>query len=76
MDGPAPASENTNTTIVETGKVMSQNGTRPIGSTLVFTFDDQYKSIIALDTEGPEITPFLSRPVTAEISATVKDSEA
>ncbi|WPO81759.1 hypothetical protein SD427_13390 [Chryseobacterium sp. JJR-5R] len=30
MDDPAPASENTNATIVETGKVMSQNGTRPM----------------------------------------------
>lgn len=70
------------------GKVMSQNGSKPIGGASVFTFDEKYKIYHALsDSEGNFV---LEAPVGAktvyiqtgngsnfrtEISAVVKDNE-
>ncbi len=79
-------------TVVKTGKlsgkVMSQNGSKPIGGASVFTFDEKYKIYHTLsDSDGNFV---LEAPVgektvyiqtgngsnfRTEISATVKDNE-
>ncbi len=86
-------SENTVSTTVETGKisgkVMSQNGTKPIGGASVFTFDDKYKIYYTTsDSDGKFIldAPAGNRTIyiqtgngsnfRTEISATVKGNEA
>jgi hypothetical protein len=70
------------------GKVMSQNGSKPIGGASVFTFDDKYKIYHTLSDSDGNFT--LEAPVGAktvyiqtgngsnfrtEISATIKDNE-
>ncbi|SEV99695.1 Carboxypeptidase regulatory-like domain-containing protein [Chryseobacterium wanjuense] len=86
------ATENTTPAVAKTGKltgkVMSQNGTKPIGGASVFTFDDKYK--IYYTTSDAEGNFTLEAPVgnhtihiqtgngsnfRTEISATVKDNE-
>jgi len=84
--------EITSETVLKTGKlsgkVMSQNGSKPIGGASVFTFDDKYKIYHTLsDSDGNFV---LEAPVGAktiyiqtgngsnfrtEISATIKDNE-
>lgn len=71
-----------------TGKVMSQNGTKPIGGASVFTFDDKYKIYYTTSDADGNFT--LEAPAgnqtihiqtgngsnfRTEISATVKDKE-
>ncbi|MCJ8153168.1 carboxypeptidase-like regulatory domain-containing protein [Chryseobacterium sp. SSA4.19] len=85
-------SEHTNTTVVKTGKitgkVLSQNGTKPIGGASIFTFDDKYKIYYTTsDAEGKFTldAPAGNRTIyiqtgngsnfRTEISATVKDNE-
>ncbi|WP_449388128.1 hypothetical protein [Chryseobacterium lineare] len=71
-----------------TGKVMSQNGTKPIGGASVFTFDDKYKIYYTTsDAEGNFMleAPAGNRKIyiqtgngsnfRTEISAMVKDNE-
>ncbi|MEC5171767.1 hypothetical protein [Chryseobacterium nepalense] len=83
--------ENTNTAVKTgklTGKVMSKNGTKPIGGASVFTFDDKYKIYYTTsDSEGNFIldAPAGNRTIyiqtgngtnfRTEISAVVKDNE-
>ncbi|WP_066441658.1 carboxypeptidase regulatory-like domain-containing protein [Chryseobacterium sp. CCH4-E10] len=83
--------ENTSTAVKTgklTGKVMSQNGTKPIGGASVFTFDDQYKIYYTTsDSEGNFSldAPAGNRSIyiqtgngtnfRTEISAVVKDNE-
>ncbi|WP_027380640.1 carboxypeptidase-like regulatory domain-containing protein [Chryseobacterium daeguense] len=90
-DDPSIVSENVNTAAKTgklTGKVMAQNGTKPIGGASVFTFDDKYK--IYYTTSDSEGNFTLEAPAgnhtiyiqtgngtnfRTEISATVKDNE-
>lgn len=91
-EDPVTGSENTTTTAVKTGKltgkVMSQNGTKPIGGASVFTFDDKYKIYYTTsDAEGNFMleAPAGNRKIyiqtgngsnfRTEISAMVKDNE-
>lgn len=91
-DDAALASENTSTTVMKTGKVtgkvMSQNGTKPIGGASVFTFDEKYKIYyttsdaegkFTLDAPAGNHTIYIQTGngsnFRTEISATVKDSE-
>ncbi len=88
----APAITETAETAVKTGKltgkVMSQNGTKPIGGASVFTFDDKYKIYYTTsDSEGNFTldAPAGNRTIyiqtgngtnfRTEISAVVKDNE-
>lgn len=85
-------SENVGPTVVKTGKltgkVMSQNGTKPIGGASVFTFDDKYKIYYTTsDADGnfTLVAPAGNQTIhiqtgngsnfRTEISATVKDNE-
>ncbi|MCS3532726.1 carboxypeptidase-like regulatory domain-containing protein [Chryseobacterium sp. JUb7] len=91
-DDSVPVSENTGPAVTKTGKltgkVMSQNGTKPIGGASVFTFDDKYK--IYYTTSDADGNFSLEAPVgnhtihiqtgdgsnfRTEITANVKDSE-
>ncbi|AZA51638.1 carboxypeptidase-like regulatory domain-containing protein [Chryseobacterium sp. G0201] len=91
-DDSAIVSENVGPAIVKTGKltgkVMSQNGTKPIGGASVFTFDDKYKIYYTTSDADGNFT--LEAPVgnytihiqtgngsnfRTEISAIVKDNE-
>lgn len=91
-EDPALASQNTTSTAVQTGKltgkVMSQNGTKPIGGASVFTFDAKYKIYYTTSDSDGNFT--LEAPVgnqtiyiqtgngsnfRTEISATVKNNE-
>lgn len=83
--------ENTDTAVKTgklTGKVMSQNGAKPVGGASVFTFDDKYKIYYTTsDSEGNFIldAPAGDRTIyiqtgngtnfRTEISAVVKDNE-
>lgn len=91
-DDSAIASQNIGSTVAKTGKltgkVMSQNGTKPIGGASVFTFDDKYKIYYTTSDADGKFT--LEAPVgnqtihiqtgngsnfRTEISATVKNNE-
>lgn len=91
-DDSVAVSENTGPAVTKTGKltgkVMSQNGTKPIGGASVFTFDDKYK--IYYTTSDADGNFSLEAPVgnhtihiqtgdgsnfRTEITANVKDSE-
>ncbi|SHL77157.1 carboxypeptidase regulatory-like domain-containing protein [Chryseobacterium polytrichastri] len=91
-EDPVIVSQNTVPAVVKTGKltgkVMSQNGTKPIGGASVFTFDDKYKIYYTTSDADGNFT--LEAPAgnqtihiqtgngsnfRTEISATVKDKE-
>lgn len=91
-DDSPTASENVGPAAVKTGKltgkVMSQNGTKPIGGASVFTFDDKYKIYYATSDADGNFTleaPIGNRTIhiqtgngsnfRTEISTTVKDNE-
>lgn len=91
-DDSATPSENVGPTAIKTGKltgkVMSQNGTKPIGGASVFTFDDQYKIYYTTSDANGNFTldaPAGNRTIhiqtgngsnfRTEIAATVKDHE-
>jgi len=90
-DDSAIITENTPTALKTgklTGKVMSQNGTKPIGGASVFTFDDKYKIYYTTSDADGNFTleaPAGNRTIhiqtgngsnfRTEISTTVKDNE-
>ena len=89
VENPSQATvDNTAKTGKVTGKVMSQNGTKPIGGASVFTFDEKYKIYYTTSDADGNFT--LEAPVgthtiniqtgngsnfRTEISATVKNNE-
>ncbi len=88
-DDSAMITENTATATGKlTGKVMSQNGTKPIGGASVFTFDEKYKIYYTTSDSDGNFTlesPVGNRTIyiqtgngsnfRTEISATVKNNE-